>query len=147
MTFVVLTLVLLAVAGIYLVLVRRSTSRLRHGDREWRERWRALEPARRRTILQTMRQGQPVHDPEDAELALRAISQIDYVRTAMRPIDLFLTPALIVVAIAGIFVGLPVLAVIAGVGLAVSAVLHLLSSRRRRRLQRSADATRQLMQL
>lgn len=89
-----------------------------------------------------MRQGRPVREPEDVELALRAIAQLDYVRAAMRPLELVSMPVLVVLVIVAIATGLTFIAIAGGVGLAGSATLQVLAWQRRRQLQRSAQATR-----
>jgi hypothetical protein len=69
LSFVVIVLAVPAV-----VVMHRATRRMRkEGDQDWRERWRALDPERRKRILATMRRGEALTDPEDAELGARAV--------------------------------------------------------------------------
>jgi hypothetical protein len=47
---------------IYLVMVRRSMTMMPAGDEEWRQRWRQLDPARRKAVRDCMKRGDPVLD-------------------------------------------------------------------------------------
>jgi hypothetical protein len=70
---------------VYAILTRRSIRIMRAGDEEWRRRWRQLDSGRRRSIRQRMKRGEAVPDREDAELALRAMAQANYIRKANAP--------------------------------------------------------------
>jgi hypothetical protein len=90
--------VLLVLSLVVLVMFRPTIRRLRalkEEGRAFRERWRALDPARRREISRTIRRGQPVTDPREAELALEAIRNGERVGEAMRPLQLLYLPALL----------------------------------------------------
>jgi LPXTG-motif cell wall-anchored protein len=137
-------LILGAALLLWAPLVPRFLAKVRQGDEEWRRRWRALDRGRRRAILRTMRKGQPVAEPEDADLALRAIAQIDHVRRAMRPLEWIGLGALVAILIDGIVSGDDGLLLIPAAGLALTLSLGALSWRRRRQLERSAAATRRL---
>jgi hypothetical protein len=119
---------------------------MRDDGQGWRDRWRALEPARRSAIVQTMRQGLPVTDPEDAELALRLVAQLDTLRVALRPLQLLATPAMVVLTIGALVSRIWFVAIIGGVSLVAGVVLETRSFLRRRRVHRSAEATRALIQ-
>jgi hypothetical protein len=71
--------------AIYLVLVRRAITTMRAGDEDWRQRWRELDPARRKAVRDCMKRGDPVSDRGDAELSLRAVAQVQHVRKAIAP--------------------------------------------------------------
>lgn len=127
-----------------LVLTRRTTRKLRAGDEEWVERWRALDPERREAILHTMRSGEAVRDPEDAEFALRGVAQLEYVRGVIQPLTIASTPATLAILIGGVVAEKGVLVVVAGAGLAFSVVTGVLARRQNRQFQRSAEATRRI---
>jgi hypothetical protein len=122
-----------------------SLRSMRAGDEEWRARWRRLAPDRRRSILRTMRRGEPVRDRLDAELAIRAVAQLDHVRRALRPLHATYVPLLVAMVVIGLAGGWTGLAVIAGAGLAASALLAGIARQRRRRLQESVERTRALL--
>ena len=88
----VLFVVSLAVLVMFRPLLRRLRA-LKEEGRAFRERWRELDPARRREISRTIRRGQPVTDPQEAKLALEAIRNGERVGEAMRPLQLLYLPA------------------------------------------------------
>jgi hypothetical protein len=140
----VITVLAAPACVIYLILTRRSVRMMRAGDEEWRQQWRQLDPARRKSIRKRIKRGEAVLDREDAELAVRAVAQIDYVREAMAPVtraSMFLVLAFLIV---GVVSGSTILIVIGAFGLGSSAVFDLLSCRQRRRYQKSTVATRRV---
>ena len=146
MPSLVLIVVILVFGGTYMALQLRfiKTTRRMRSDADL-ERWRAVEPARRKAIVQTMRQGLPVRDPADAELALEASDRADRVRKLMRPMSLFGDLAIVVIVVVGIATSVWFVAIIGGSGLVVGAVLTVLSRQRRRRIHESVEATRRLI--
>lgn len=143
------TVMTLTVAGLgiaYLAVIPRSLRRMRLGDEDWRRRWRALPAERRKAVLSSMRHGEPVRDPADAELALRGVAQVDYVRGAIRPVKLAGTGTLILLLIGGILSDQTIYAFIAGAGLTASGLVSVVARWQHHRLQQSADATRRLLQ-
>jgi hypothetical protein len=88
------------------------------------------------------RQGGAVSGTEDAELALRAVAQVEFVRRAMLPVNAAVTLGVAALLIAGFLTDENVVAVAGGVGVAVGLVFGLISRRQLRRLRRSAEATR-----
>lgn len=83
-------------------------------------------------------------DREDAELAVRAVAQIDYVRKAMAPMTLISLVLVLAILVVGVVSASTVLIVVGGVGLGCGAVLDLLSRRQRHLYQKSAAATRRV---
>jgi hypothetical protein len=140
-----LTVIAFAVGVISLAVVPRSLRKMRQGDEEWRERWGALDPNQRKAILREMRRGEPVRDPDDAELALRAVAQLDYVRGAMCPVDRAWTLALIALVIAGLVEDQQVIAIVAAMGLVLGTLFAGIARLRRHRLHQSAERTRALL--
>lgn len=127
--------------ALYVMTVRRSIKRLRTGDAEWRRRWRQLDPQRRRTIRHRMRRGQPASDPEDADLLVRAVGQVDHVVRAMAPMT---TSSLLIIAamlVGGIVSGAAFLILAGAIGFVSWGVLDLLSRRQRSMYHRSASST------
>ena len=129
---------------IHVILARRSIRLIRAGDNEWRQRWRGLDPDRRRSIRQRMKRGEPVLDREDAELALRADAQIDHVRGAIAPIALASQLLVVGFLVVGVVSGSVIFIIIGASGLGSGAVIDVLSRRQRRRSHTSAAATRRL---
>jgi hypothetical protein len=129
---------------IYLILTRRSIGMMRAGDEEWRQRWRQLDPARRNSIRRRMKRGEAVPDREDAELALRAVAQIDHIRTAMAPVTVASMFLVLAVLVSGIVSGSTILIIVGALGLGSSAVFDLISRRQRRAYQTSSAATRRV---
>lgn len=139
-----LTIVLVPVAALYVISARQSIKRLRTGDEEWRRRWRELDPSRRKAIRARMKSGEAVQDHKDAELSLRAIAQVDYVRKVMAPMSR--TGLLLVVfwLVVGVITGSIVLVAVGVFSLGSGAVFDLLARRQRKRYQRSATATKRI---
>ena len=132
-------IVLLAVGSVVvvndLILIPRTIRAFRALKRNaagFRERWRGLEPARRRSLTAAIRRGDTAVDPADAPLALEAI-RLSYF--AYVPTTLF-------VALRGIVDhDRPVTAV--GAGLTAFAVVGAFSIwRRKRKLRATAAALR-----
>ena len=132
-------IVLLVVGAVVVVndviLVPRTIGAFRAVKRDaggFRERWRGLEPARRRSLTAAIRRGDAAVDPADAPLALEAI-RLSYF--AYLPTTLF-------VALRGIVDhDRPVTAV--GAGLSAFAVVGAFSIwRRKRKLRATAAALR-----
>src|SRR5919201_1302791 len=94
----VLLVVSLAVLVMFRPLLRRLRALKKEG-RAFRERWRELDPARRREISRTIRRGQPVTDPREAELALAAIRNGERVAEAVRPLQLLYGPVLVALVV------------------------------------------------
>ena len=126
------------------LVVPRALKSMRAGDEDWRARWRALEPDRRRAIVRTMRRGQPVEEPEDAALALRAVAQLHRVSRAMRPVNLLGSAMVVGLLIIGLTSGAAAITIIAGSGLAAATTTGAIARQRRQSLSRSAQRTRQL---
>ena len=138
--------VVMLVAGVAtVILLPRFLRDMRAGDREWRRRWRALGSARRRTIMQALRRGEPVVDREDAELALGAVAQLERMDRAMRRLWLVHLPASLALILFGLSARTPVTAIMAALWLAVIAASEALNRWRRRRFQRSVELTRALL--
>jgi hypothetical protein len=133
--------------AIYLILTRRSIRTLREGDEEWRRRWRQLDSARRKSIRERMKRGEAVLDRGDAELAVRAVAQIDYVRKTMAPVTLASMLLVLAFLVVGVASGSTVLIIVGAFGLGSCAVLGLVSRRQRRRYQKSTAATRRIHDL
>lgn len=143
-TSAVIAIVALPGCLVSLILTLRSIRLMRSGDEEWRQRWRQLDPQRRNSIRERMKQGEAVLDPEDAELALRAVAQVDYVRKSMAPMTRAAMLLVVVWLVVGVVSGSTVLIVIGAFGLLSSGVLDLLARRQRQRHHVSAVATRRL---
>ena len=126
---------------IWVILAPRAARKIRQGDEEWRKAWGALDPARRKAITQKMRRGDPIDDPADAELGLRAIVQVDHVKDAMRLTSVLGTLVLGLLLIGGIVEDEPVRVLIAGAGLALSTLMAGLSWLRQRQRQLAAERT------
>jgi hypothetical protein len=117
----------------------------RERQQEWRSEWRSLEPERRKRIVRAVRRGEPVRGSADAELALYAIAQVERVRRALRPIELFAWPILVATLVWAIHSGSSAVAIALGIALPLLALGSVLSEWQRRRLVRSADATRRIL--
>jgi hypothetical protein len=129
---------------VYVVLALRFIRMSRAGDEDWRHRWRQLDANRRRSIRKRMKRGEAIRDGEDAELALRAVAQINYIRKAMAPVTLvsmFLVVAWLVV---GAVSGSAILIIVGACGLVLSGVFGLAARWQRYRYERSTAATRRL---
>jgi hypothetical protein len=139
--------VLLVLSLAALVMFRPMIRRLRalkEEGRAFRERWRELDPARRREISRTLRRGQPVTDPQEAKLALEAIRNGERVVEAVRPFQLLYAPALVALVVYASVEHSRFLR-IAGAAVAGFVVLtSLLQWQRRRKLRAAAAATRAL---
>ena len=114
------------------------------GDNEWRENFRALEPARRKAITLAMRRGTPVTDPGDVDLLLRADAQLDHVRRAMRPFELMTLPIAAAALAFAVEHHVRFMLVILGTGFLFWAVTSVGAWRQQRRRKQSVAATRQL---
>ena len=132
---------------VYLILTRRSIRMMRAGDEEWRHRWRQMDPARRRSIRRQMKQGEAVPDIEDAELAVRAVAQVEYVRRSMAPVTRWSMLLVVAGLIAGVVFGSNILIIVGAFGLVSFAVLDLLSRWQRHRYQMSIAATRRFHEM
>lgn len=132
------------VAIIDVILTRRFARSARQGDEEWRRRWRELDPARKQSIRRKMKRGEAVPDPEDAELARRAVAQVDYIRKAMAPLVIINMVVVLAFLAVGIASGLTFLIVVAAAGLGSTAVLDVLSRHQRRQHRQSVAATERL---
>jgi hypothetical protein len=136
--------VLLVLSLVVLVMFRRTIRRLRalkEEGRAFRERWRALDPARRREISLTIRRGQPVTDPREAELALEAIRNGERVAEAVRPFQFLYAPALVALVVYG-FAEHSRFLRIAGAAIAgFVALTWLLQWQRMRKIRAAAAAT------
>ena len=143
--FIFVAVLLVALTTLHLVLFRPAIRRLRalkEEGRAFRERWRGLDPARRREISRTLRRGQPVTDPQEAELALEAIRNGERVVHALRPMQLVYAPALVGLLVFA-FVEHSRFLVVTGVAVVGFVVLtSLLQWERRRKLRAAAAATR-----
>jgi hypothetical protein len=128
--------------SVYAMLALRFTRTTRRGDEDWRTRWRALAPAHRRSILATMRRGDPVTDADDAELGPRAVAQSDFVRRAMRPMEAFSVPSTVALLAFGIVAGDAVIVAIGATTLIFLGVTSTVSTWSRRRLHAGAATTR-----
>jgi hypothetical protein len=133
-----------AAAFLYLISARASIKRLRTGDEEWRQRWRELDPDRRKAIRARMKSGEAVQDHEDAELSLRAIAQVNYVRKAMAPMSRSGLLLVVLVLVVGVITDSVVFLALGVFGLGSGAVFDLLARRQRKRYQRSATATKRI---
>ena len=91
-----------------------------------------------------MRRGEPVRDPDDVELLLRADAQLDYVRRAMRPLELMAVPIVAAVLAIAIERHIRVAFFIFGAGFLFWLLTGAGASRQRRRRKQSVAATRQL---
>jgi hypothetical protein len=146
MEFVLAAVIALGAAAFGHAALRFARTVCSGSDEEWRAQWKALDPQRRKRITQAMRRGEAVREPADAELALRAIAQVEMTRRAMRPIELIAWPMLLVVfAFAVVSIGVSAALVLGFcVVLSFFAVGTLTSEGQRRRLRQSAEATRPL---
>ena len=126
------------------VVLPRFRRAMAEGDREWRDRFRALDPVRRDAIRHAMRCGEPVRDPEDVELLLRADAQLDYVHRAMRPLELMMLPIVAALLAFAIEHQIRFMFVIFGVGFAFWLLTGAGVWRQRRRRKQSVAATRRL---
>jgi hypothetical protein len=136
--------VLVLTAG-HLILVPRSIRRMRavrEEGREFRRRWRALAPARRRELMRAVRRGQPLTDPQEAELALEAIRNDERIAAALRPLQLMYAPAIAGIVVFGLVEHEHFLIVVAAAIVALLAVSRLLLWQRARKLRQTAAALR-----
>jgi hypothetical protein len=142
-----LSVLLVFLAAVHVALFRPTLRRLRalkEDGRAFRERWRELDPSRRREISRTIRRGQPVTDPREAELALAAIENGEQVVHALRLLQLVYAPALVGLLVFA-FVEHSRFLVVAGAVIAgFVALTSLLQWQRRRKLRAAAAATRAL---
>jgi hypothetical protein len=138
----VITIILAPACVVYLIVTRRAIRRMRQGDEEWRQRWRQLDPPRRKAIRAHMKRGEAVPDREDAELAIRAVAQIDYVKRAMAPMTLFSVFLVVVFLGVGVVSGDTIFIVIGAVGAGSALLFDVLARRQGRRYRQSVAATR-----
>ena len=120
----------------------RRLRALKEEGRAFRERWRKLDPARRREISRTIRRGEPVTDPQEAELALEAIRNGERVAQAVRPFQLLYAPALVALLVYGFVEHIRFLIVSGATVVGVVALTQLLGWQRMRKLHAAAAATR-----
>ena len=128
-----------------LLMCRPAIRRLRALKEEgpaFRERWRQLDPARRREILRAIRRGQPVTDPQEAELALEAIRNGERVAAAVQPFQLLYPPALVAFTVYAFAEHSRFLIVFGAVLVGLVAATWLLQWQRTRRRRSAAAATR-----
>ena len=142
-------IVLLAVGSVVvvndLILIPRTIRAFRALKRNaagFRERWRGLEPERRRSLTAAIRRGDTGLDPADAPLALEAIGNSERLLEAIRLSYFAYLPTTLFVALRGIVDhDRPVAAV--GAGLSAFAVVGAFSIwRRKRKLRATAAALR-----
>lgn len=143
-TDAVITVIAAPGCVVYVILTRRSIRMMRAGDEEWRQRWRQLDPARRRSIRKRMKRGEPIPGREDAELALRTVAQITHVRKAMAPVTIASMLLVLAWLVVGAVSGSTILVIVGAFGLVSSAVFGLLSEWQRHRYQMSIAATRRI---
>jgi hypothetical protein len=137
----VLLVLSLAVLVMFRPMLRRLRA-LKEEGRAFRERWRKLDPARRREISRTIRRGEPVTDPQEAELALEAIRNGERVAQAVRPFQLLYAPALVALLVYGFVEHSRFLIVSGATVVGVVALTQLLGWQRMRKLHAAAAATR-----
>jgi hypothetical protein len=137
----VLMVVSLAVLVMFRPLIRRLRA-LKEEGRGFRERWRELDPARRREISRTIRRGQPVTDPHEAELALEAIRNGERVAEAVRPFQFVYAPALVALVVYALVEHTRFLLIAAAAIIGFFALTWLLQWQRTRKLRAAAAATR-----
>jgi hypothetical protein len=136
---------LVALTAVYVALFRPTLRRLRalkEDGRAFRERWRALDPARRREITRAIRRGRPVTDPQDAPLALEAIRNGERVAEAVRPLQLLYAPALVGLVVYALLERSLFLIVFGAAVVGFVAVTWLLGWQRIRKLRVAAAAMR-----
>lgn len=131
---------------VYLVLARRSIRAMRGGDEDWRRRWRQLDPDRRQSIRKRMKSGEAVADREEAELALRAVAQVNHVRIVTAPMTFASTLLVLAWLVVGAVSGSTILIVVGVFGVLSSGLFDLLSRRQRNQYKRSTAATQRLHQ-
>lgn len=142
-------IVLIAVGSLVLVndliLIPRTIGAFRAVKRNaggFRERWRGLEPARRRSLTAAIRRGDAAVDPADAPLALEVIGNSERLLEAIRLSYFGYVPTTLFVALLGI-VDHDRAVVVVGVALTAFAVVGAFSIlRRRRKLRATAAALR-----
>ena len=142
-----LAVLVVLLTAVHLVLFRPTIRRLRavkEDGRDFRRRWRALEPGRRREITHALRRGQAVTDPQEAELALEAIRNGERVVHALRPLQLLYAPALAGLLAYGFVEHSRFLIVTGAAIVGFVAATSLLQWQRARKLRAAAAATRAL---
>ena len=139
-------IVLLAVGSLVvvndLVLVPRTIGAFRAIKRNaagFRERWRGLDPARRRSLTVAIRRGDAAVDPADVPLALEAIGNSERLLEAIRLSYFGYVPTTLFVVFFGI-VDHDRAVIAVGAGLTVFAVVGAFSIRRRKRKLRATAA-------
>ena len=140
-----LSVLVLVLAAVHLVAFRPMLRRLRalkEEGRAFRERWRKLDPARRREISRTIRRGEPVTDPQEAELALEAIRNGERVAQAVRPFQLLYAPALVALVVYALVEHTRFLLIAAAAIIGFFALTWLLQWQRTRKLRAAAAAIR-----
>ena len=142
-------LVLLAVGSVVvvndLILIPRTIRAfraIRENAAGFRERWRGLEPARRRSLTAAIRRGDAAIDPVDAPLALEAIGNSERLLEAIRLSYFGYVPTTLFVALLGL-VDHDRAVIAVGAALTAFAVVGAFSIRRRKRkLRATATALR-----
>ena len=140
-----LAVLVVLLTAVHLMLFRPTIRRLRavkEDGRDFRRRWRELEPARRREITHAIRRGHAVTDPQEAELALEAIRNGERVAEAVRPMQILYAPALAGLLVYA-FVEHSRFLIVAGAAIAgFVALTSLWQWQRARKLRVAAAATR-----
>ena len=135
----------MVISAAVLVMFRPTIRRLRalkEDARAFRERWRELDPARRREISRTIRRGQPVTNPQEAELALEAIRNGERVAEAVRPLQLLYGPALVALVVYALVEHTRFLLIVGAAFVGSFALTWFLQRQRTRKLRAAAAATR-----
>ena len=142
-------IVLLAVGSVVvvndLILIPRTIRAfraIRENAAGFRERWRGLEPARRRSLTAAIRRGDAGIDPADAPLVLEAIGNSERLLEAIRLSYFGYVPTTLFVALLGL-VDHDRAVIAVGAALTAFAVVGAFSIRRRKRkLRATATALR-----
>jgi Flp pilus assembly protein TadB len=142
---VVLATALLIGGLVYATLAFRAAKSMRRGtDEEWKRQWRELDPQRRKQIRRSLRRGEAVREPQDADLALRAVAQVKRVRRSLRPLNLASPLMFLLLVVTLVSLGEATAAVVFGVVLGVLALLWVVPAWTWKRYRQSAAATRRL---
>jgi hypothetical protein len=119
--------------------LRTASSR----GRDFRARWRSLDPAHRkrlsRSIRRAIRRGEGVPDPADASLALDSLENSERLLEAIRLLYFGLVPTMLFLVALGLVDDDRVL-LFAGAGFTAYALLGMISTRRRGHKLRAAAA-------
>ena len=132
-------LVLLAVGSVVvlndLILVPRMIGAFRAVKRNaagFRERWRGLDPTRRKSLTAAIRGGDAAVDPVDAPLALEAIGNSERLLEAIRLSYFGYVPTMLFVVLLGV-ADHDQAVIVVGAALTAFAIVGAVSIRRRRR--------------